>query len=256
MKKKQATTDAEWREVVEHIKEIKCKKDIDELVKKTVLDIKEKTAGKKAAYSWSAGKDSIALQYVCQKAGIMDNVFVYCDLEYTAFMDWVNKNKPKNCTMINTGQDIKWLSEHTDMLFPQDSKTAGKWFHIIQHKGQEEYYKNNNFDVLCLGRRRQDGNYTGKDGIYTNRKGITRYSPIYLWSHEDVLGLIAWYNLPVPPIYNWKNGYLCGTHNWAERQWTGSISNGWKEVYEIEPTIVVEASKYIESAGDFLNEQT
>lgn len=236
----------------QNIKKIKPKKDIEALIDKTVADIKEKTKGKKAAYSWSAGKDSIALQYVCQKAGIEDNVFVYCDLEYTSFMDWVNKHKPKKCTMINTGQDLKWLAEHPEMLFPQDSKIAGKWFQIIQHRGQEQYYRDNNLDILCLGRRRQDGNYTGKDGIYTNGKGITRYSPLYLWEHEDILALIAWYEMPIPPIYDWYNGYLCGTHNFAERQWTGSIENGWKEVYEIEPEWVVRSSEYFDSAKKFL----
>lgn len=252
MKKKQATTDAEWRETISKIKEIVPKSEIDKKIKAAVADIKDRTKGKKAAYSYSAGKDSIALQYVCEKAGVKDNVFVYCDLEYTAFMDWVNDHKPDKCTMINTGQNLEWLAKHPDMLFPQDSKAAGKWFHIVQHRGQEQYYKDNKLDMLLLGRRRQDGNYTGKDGIYTNAKGITRYSPLYLWEHEDILALIAWYELPLPPIYDWNKGYICGTHNFAERQWTENVENGWKEVYEIEPEWVRKSAKYFDSAKKFL----
>lgn len=45
---------------------------------------------------------------------------------------------------------------------------------------------------------------------------------------------------------------IAATWIWAARQWTGSIENGWKEVYEIEPDIVKEAAKKIPSAKEFL----
>lgn len=257
IKRKQRTVEADWREAIETIEQSVSKAHIESLVARTANDIAEKTLGKKTAYSWSAGKDSIALQKVCEAAGIKDCVFVYCDLEYKQFMNWVNTHKPENCEMINTHQDLLWLVKHPDMLFPQDAKTAAKWFKIVQHTGQEKYYKEHNLDMILLGRRRADGNYVGRgNNIYTNAKGITRFSPLADWTHEEILACIHYYNLPLPPIYKWKNGYLCGTHNWAERQWTGSVENGWREVYEIEPEIVKEAAKYFESAGGFLNEQT
>ena len=56
----------------------------------------------------------------------------------------------------------------------------------------------------------------------------------------------------MPPIYDWKNGYLCGTHPWPARQWTKSIENGWQEVYEIDKSIVIDASEHIDSAKKFL----
>ena len=139
------------------------------------------------------------------------------------------------------------------ILFPQDSKTAAQWFHIVQHRGQARYYKDHELDVLLLGRRRADGNYVGKgENIYTNGQGVTRYSPLSEWSHEQVLAFIHYYNVALPPIYEWKNGYLCGTHPWAARQWTGSIENGWKEVYEIDRSVVKEAAEHIPSAKVFL----
>ena len=52
--------------------------------------------------------------------------------------------------------------KHPSMLFPQDSATAAKWFSIVQHRAQAQYYKENDLDVLLLGRRRADGNYCGK----------------------------------------------------------------------------------------------
>ena len=251
--KKQRTTEADWTHAIQNIERDVSKPQLDALIDKTINNISNKTKGLRTAYSWSGGKDSIVLQKVCEMAGINHSVFVCCDLEYTAFMKWVMAHKPENCEVINTHQDIVWLSKHQEMLFPQDSAIAGKWFHIIQHKGQEIYYKKHHLDAILLGRRRADGNYVGKgDNIYTNAKGITRYSPLADWTHEDVLACIYYYNLELPPIYNWKNGYICGTHNFAERQWTGSIENGWREVFEIEPDWVFKASQYIESAELFL----
>ena len=45
---------------------------------------------------------------------------------------------------------------------------------------------------------------------------------------------------------------LCGTHPWPARQWTGSIENGWHEVYDIDPGIVLAAAEKIDSARAFL----
>lgn len=56
----------------------------------------------------------------------------------------------------------------------------------------------------------------------------------------------------MPPIYGWKNGYLCGTHPWPARQWTGDIENAWSEIYEIDSSIVAEAAGHIQSAKDYL----
>lgn len=251
--RKQRIKNSEWLNAMENIESLVSKKDLESLVKKTVADIKRKTKGKKVAFAWSAGKDSLVLGQICRMADINACVLVVCNLEYPAFLKWVEANKPPELEIINTGQDLRWLSNHPHMLFPQDSKTAAQWFHIVQHRGQARYYKDHELDVLLLGRRRADGNYVGKgENIYTNGQGVTRYSPLSEWSHEQVLAFIHYYNVALPPIYEWKNGYLCGTHPWAARQWTGSVENGWKEVYEIDRSVVKEAAEHIPSAKAFL----
>lgn len=88
--------------------------------------------------------------------------------------------------------------------------------------------------------------------IYTDGKGVTRYSPLADWKHEHILAYIHYNDIPLPPIYGWKNGYTCGTHPWPARQWTGSIENGWQEIYDIDPSIVTAAAEKIESARHFL----
>lgn len=204
--RKQRIKNSDWIETFDKIEQLITKKELDQLVDKTIQDIKAKTKGKKAAYAWSGGKDSLVLGEICRRAGISSCVLVISNLEYKAFTQWVEDNKPPELSIINTGQDIKWLVTHPHMLFPQDSKYAAQWFHIVQHRGQAKYYKENNLDMLLLGRRRADGNYVGKgDNIYTNSQGVTRYSPLSDWTHEQVLAYIHYYNLAMPPIYDWTN---------------------------------------------------
>ncbi len=252
--RKQRIKNTDWIETLNKIEQLVSKKELNQLVEKTLKEMKKKTKGKKAAYAWSGGKDSLVLGELCQRAGIMPCVLVVCNLEYKAFIEWVEAHKPPELSVINTGQDLNWLVSHSNMLFPQNSKCAAQWFHIVQHRGQEKYYKEQNLDMLLLGRRRADGNYVGRgDNIYTNAQGITRYSPLSDWTHEQILAYIHYNGLALPPIYGWKNGYLCGTHPWAARQWTGSVENAWSEIYGIDAGIVIDAAVHFQSAKDFLD---
>ncbi len=247
--RKQNLPNDAWIDAMNDIENIVSRPDLDALVDVTVEEIRATTSGKNSAYAWSAGKDSIVLAKLCQMAGITSSMIGVCDLEYPAFMEWVDENKPTGCEVINTGQNLEWLREHPEMLFPQDSKTAARWFSIVQHRAQKTYVKNQNVDILILGRRKVDGNYVGsKSNIYTDGKGVTRYNPLADWSHEHILAFIHYHHLPMPPIYGWHNGYLCGTHPWPARQWTGSEENGWREVYTIDPQIVISAAEVIPGA--------
>lgn len=252
-RKQSVRNNEDWKEALLHIEDTVSKKELDSLVKKTVKDIKEKCKGKKAAYAWSAGKDSLVLGEICEKAGIDQSVLVRCNLEYPAFIDWIEQNKPSGLEIVNTGQDIEWLKKHPDMLFPDKSNKAAQWFHIVQHRGQERYYKEHQLDMLLLGRRKADGNYVGKGNIYTNSDGITRYSPLAEWRHEDIFAYIHYYDVKLPPIYDWEKGYLCGTHPWPARQYMKNEQQGWQEVYDIDKTVVENAAQHLEGARRFLD---
>ena len=246
LKRKQSISNQQWIDATEKIEGLVSKEELDLLVAITVDEIKKVVSGKKAAYAWSGGKDSIVLGAICDNAGIKNSVIGICDLEYTAFLDWLSANKPERCTVINTGQNLEWLKKHPNMLFPQDSGTAAKWFSIVQHRAQKKYYKENQLDLLLLGRRKADGNYVGrKSNIYTDGKGVTKYSPLADWKHEHILAYIHYYKLPLPPFYDWDNGFKCGTHPWAARQHTGSIVEGWNEVISIQSNLA-EARKAME----------
>jgi 3'-phosphoadenosine 5'-phosphosulfate sulfotransferase (PAPS reductase)/FAD synthetase len=254
--RKQSIKNADWLEAIAHIESSVSRADLDVLANETAQDIRAKAEGKKAAYAWSAGKDSIVLGHLCESAGIRDVLIGVCNLEYPAFSRWIEANKPAGCEIVNTGQSLDWLAGHPDMLFPQDSIKAGQWFHIVQHAAQARYFKAHGLDILILGRRRADGNFVGRGtNIYTDGRGVTRLSPLAGWTHEHILAYIHYHALPLPPIYGWPNGYLCGTHPWPARQWTGSVVNGWREVYSIDPGIVISAAEKIESARRFLDSE-
>lgn len=251
--RKQSIENRDWLAAMDKIEELVPKVELDELVAETVEEIKLQTVGKKAAYAWSGGKDSLVLGEICRTAGIKECMLAVCDLEYPAFMNWIQEHKPEGLEIINTGQNTEWLKKHPEMLFPRNSKTAARWFSIVQHKAQAQYYRAHELDVLLLGRRRADGNYCGRgSNIYTDGKGVTKYSPLAGWKHEAVLAYIHYYGVPMPPIYDWAKGYLCGTHPWPARQYTETEENAWKEVFEIDPEIVREAAKVFPGAKKYI----
>lgn len=253
--KKQTSDNATFLRAWQHIEDLVSYDEAAALVAKTVRRIQEQTAGKKVGYAWSGGKDSLALQYVCELAGVTDCVLgIARDLEYPAFLEWVEKNKPKGLRVwSNDTLTMKWLSEHPDMLFPAKSSRAARWFSLIQHKAQAWFFKTMDLDMIILGRRKQDGNYIGKNGVYTDGKGVTRFSPIADWKHEEILAVIHYFMADnIPPIYGWKNGFTVGTGCFAARQYCKSVKQGWQEVYEIDPTVVERAAQHIESAREFI----
>lgn len=222
------------------------------LVEATVADILLKTAGHRVAYAWSGGKDSLALQYVCEKAGIFRCVFCTAqELEYPAFLQWVYQNQPQGMTVIdNRNLSLRWLASNPYMLFPSDARMNIRWMERLQYAGQREYCRQQGIEFLILGRRSQDGNYLGRTGgnIYTKSNGEVRYNPISHWSHEQVMAVIHYFmggNLPAV-FYNSADGWVKGTGLWAEREYS------WQEVYAVDASVVHRAAHYIQSAKDFL----
>jgi len=122
--RKQCMKNEEWIKALQKISRLVSKEELGQLVLHTVEEIKKNTDGKKTAYAWSGGKDSLVLGEICHMAGITDCVLVICNLEYREFMEWTEKNRPEKLSVINTGQDMEWLAAHPGMLFPQDSRAA------------------------------------------------------------------------------------------------------------------------------------
>lgn len=136
--KKQSSKHEDWIGAMENIETLISREEIERKTLETIAQIREITAGKTVAYAWSGGKDSLVLGRICEAAGIPDCMMGVCEMEYPKFMDWVDYNRPEYLQIINTGQDLEWLAKHPEMLFPKDSKTASRWFQIVQHKAHSE----------------------------------------------------------------------------------------------------------------------
>lgn len=227
---------------------------LDQLIDRTVDEITTTLAGKRAAYAWSGGKDSLALRYVVERAGVHDCVLSISELEYPAHLQWITDNMPPGLTVLSQGQNLDWLARHPKMLFPQ-GPYGPRWFTIVNHRGQEQYFRREKLDVLVLGRRRADANYCGTkagENYYTNGRGITRYSPIADWPHEAVLSLIRREDMSMPPCYGWPRGYQVGTGSWPARQWTQDHDHGWSEVWDIDRGVVRQAASVLPEAADWM----
>jgi 3'-phosphoadenosine 5'-phosphosulfate sulfotransferase (PAPS reductase)/FAD synthetase len=240
-----------WNNIEKYI----SKAEVDNKLDYTVETMRPVLNHKRYVVAWSGGKDSVVLDFVTKQ---LKQEYPSCmgmtkDLEYPEFLKFVTNNMPEDLKVYNSGHSLKWLSENIGWLFPKTSKEASRWFKAVQHKAQDQFVNDKSIEVLLTGRRKKDMNYTGINGIYQNKAtGVTRYSPIHDWSHEEVLGCMRYYNLPEAPFYSWRNGFVVGSGNWASRQWTGSIEQGWAEVYEIDKSIVLNASKYIETAKQYV----
>ena len=251
---KQKESNSKFKYVWNNIESIVSKKQLDVLIEGTLNSMSKILNNKKYGLAWSGGKDSVVVDFLLKQLG---EDFPSCigmtkGLEYPEFMQFVTLNMPQDLKVYMTYHDIHWLSNNLDWLFP-DTKRASKWFKAVQHSAQDSFFKDKSLDILVTGRRKKDHNYCGKNNLYKNNKtGTVRYSPIADWTHEMTLACIKYYDLPLAPFYSWLNGWVVGSGNWAARQWCGSIHNGWGEIYQIDKTIVINASQHIDSAKEFL----
>lgn len=133
--------------------------------------------------------------------------------EYSDFLEYINTHLPLGIEIVDKEISFDYLNKHRELIFPQNKKDLAKWYKLVQHNIQNEYFKKNKLDVLILGRRLQDGNYVGINGIYTKNNDITIYSPIYDWKHEDILAILHYYKKELPSFYFRDNGFNEGTHN-------------------------------------------
>ena len=120
--RKQASRNIDWLEAMRHIEELISLDEVKAYEATAVERIAKAADGKRAAYAWSAGKDSIVLGKLCEKAGVTDSFFAHCDLEFPEYLSWALENMPVGCEVINTGLDLEWLGKHPELMFVNDAK--------------------------------------------------------------------------------------------------------------------------------------
>lgn len=243
LSRKQTSVHEDWLPVLARFYDRPDTARARQLVDVAAERVERATAGRSAAYGWSGGKDSQGLRIVCEAAGVEACVLVISELEYPAFLGWATDHMPHGLTVEARPLDMGWLRRHQDMLFPQDARTAAKWFKAVQHDGQRDFCARAGVDALLIGRRIADGNHCGPGGIYQDRGKFLRVSPLYDWSHEDLLCVLGAHRAPLPPCYGWPRGFRVGTGPWPARQWCPSLADGWAEVRAIDSTVVEHAAE-------------
>ena len=189
---------------------------------------------------------------LCQRAGIDKCYCLITNLEYPEWLEFMLQNKPSDCEIVNVGFGLEYLYENEDMIFPKGKKFQ-RWYNQVQHKNHSRYMEKHNLDIVVLGRRNIDGNICGKNGLKVNKNDKIVYSPIYDWSHELLFGYMHYNKIEIPKFYKQKRGFYNGTHLCAERK-VDSLEQCYKEVYEIDPEVVINAAEKLPSAKKFLEE--
>lgn len=115
-RKQSIRNEQQWQEAIDHIEETVSKKELDQLIKVTVKTIKEKCKGKKVAYAWSAGKDSLVLGEICERAGI------------DAYQDFLPRTTVSGITMvgIRTAESVQRLQNIASMTKAGNRMTSKK----------------------------------------------------------------------------------------------------------------------------------
>jgi len=224
--------------------------------------IRSITAGKKAAFTYSGGKDSCVLQHLCRLAGIEDGMAAMTqELEFPVFEKWVPAQIGPRVKIYRTPFTMEWLGKHPEWLFIKDMarlRPRTIW------GPQERYIKEHGIEVALYGRRTIDGNYCGKAGVY-DKQGVLRFNPIYDWSHEEVFAYLHYMNIPIAPTYYFprppalKEGWFYhGTTPWIKVEVKESIpakdrvQKSWEVIYALDKSIVEKAAKHIPSARQYL----
>lgn len=251
--RKQISGQEAWVSAWENAERLYPAAQLDALVERTLAEMRGLIAGRRVAFAWSGGKDSLVVEWLCAQLGVQACVFGMTNLEYPEFLAWVTDHMPEQLTVINTGQDLAWLRQNPRMIFPQTPQDNARWFRVVQHTAQRRYFKDHDLNMLVLGRRTAEGNHCGPAGIYTNREGVTRYSPIRDWPHEAVLALLKREGYSLPPIYGYPRGWQVGTGNWAQRLYTATPEQGWDETWQISPDLVREAATVLPQAQAYMH---
>lgn len=240
-----------WDRAVDEITKAHC----ESIVKRARDRIQANVSGRKVAMAWSGGKDSILLDYIASPFVVKNVVYACTNLEYPAFDKWVASNKPANTTEMNMGHDLAFLATHPDWLFPkEDGKRAYRWYSTIQVAAQTKFLNQSGCNCLLTGRRTKDNNNCGKGGVRDRGDGMRIVSPMFDFSHEEVMACLRHFSLSLPPIYSWQNGWTEGTHPWPARYYPLTDEQGFAEVWAIDSGIIRGAALVLPAARRWLEE--
>lgn len=258
-KKQNIKDNADWIRALNNSVSICSFEEIKELEQKTINRIRRvATNYNNICSGWIAGKDSIVVNNILLKSGINFKPIMWRGInEYPEMKKWVDANKPNNLIEeVIDKYTLEYLEKHPDYLFCKNN-TRQRWMATKWERQRKDIAKYN-FDLFITGRRLKDGNQCGNEDneFIVNKKGYDVFSPIGEWSHEQLLAYIRYNNIELPPFYQYDRGFLIGSiaqGEWTERAVLDKTENEvWEELYQIDKSIVIDASKKLTSAKKFL----
>ncbi len=259
LKKQNVKNNEQWLKAYEDSISFYSYEDILDLERKTIQKIEKVCLPYKNICSgWIAGKDSIVLENLLRKANIKYRPIMWRGInEYPMMKKWINENKPKDLIEeIIDKYSLEFLEKHPDYLFCKN-KTRQNWM-STKWTRQRADIKKYKFDLFITGRRIKDGNQCGtkENNFVVNKGEYDVYSPIADWEPEQLLAYIRYNHLDLPPFYKWNRGFLIGSiamGEWTERAILDKTEDEvWEELFEIDKSIVIEASKKLSSAKRFM----
>lgn len=137
LKRKKANTQMEWMkaysDITEYMNEPQGMKEAEELIQKAVSRIPKG----KCIYGWSGGKDALALQVICEAAGITDCVLgtIGERWEYPVFTEYVRKHAPEGLKIMDFGVTPEFLNKHSDLVLPANSRDNYFWYRYCNQLG-------------------------------------------------------------------------------------------------------------------------
>ena len=89
--RKYTSRNEDWIRAMNHIEELISPEEVEQCASDSLSEMREAVAGKRVAYAYIGGKDSIVLADLCEKLSITRGYFSYCELDYPEFIRWVKK---------------------------------------------------------------------------------------------------------------------------------------------------------------------
>lgn len=261
-KKQNIKDNGEWLRAFSKSTAIYSFDDIKQLEQKAIKRI-QRVASKYShiCSGWIAGKDSLVIHHILLKSGINFTPIMWRGInEYPAMKLWVDYNKPHNLIEeVIDKYSLEFLEKHPDFLFCKNG-TRQRWM-ATKWERQRADMKKHHFDLFITGRRLKDGNQCGNEStdFVVGKNGYDVFSPIGEWNNEQLLAYIRYNNIELPPFYNYERGFLIGSiamGEWTERAVLDKTENEvWEELFQIDKSIVINASKTLTSARKFLQER-
>lgn len=221
LKVKKRNTQKEWVDAWNSIAQREPdKQKAEKLIEKALTRIPKETD--KCIFGWSGGKDALALEIICQRAGIEHCVLgtIGEQWEYPSFWKYVQEHKPKGLEIKNFNISEQFMYDHPNLVFPANARDNYAWYQKCNQRSYYEFADEKNANYILLGHRNLDGN-----NCKSSKNG--KIYPLFDFTHEDIFCILSAYHIQLPEMYFYIDGFKQGTHAWIMRSGATAIDDIW-----------------------------